>query len=403
MLEALLCGLIAFLVTSGLIPLLFNVGKETVTSSAKSNTTKKVEKKPKYDAEQDYQYTFRGHGVVITGCNLWNRTELRIPPMIQYMPVRDIESGAFKECKNLKKVLLPEHVAYIASDVFVNTENLTLYGRYESYGHKYAQQQHIRFRDADYFDVDEQKVYTKDSDFTDTTVRTPKKEEKSKPAKTELPQTLRFDYYDVVKENGGLTIKKFVGVDKPILTVPAELGGIRVLEIDTGAFSDCKYIEKVTISEGILAIRNGAFADCPNLRSVVLPSTLKSFGNDSELKQSTSQQAVFHNCRLQSINMPPAIINIGERAFYDCDLLKDIMLPDGLEVIGAEAFWGCTSLSKVRIPKSVQTIGKDVFKTKGEGNRKRNLNITLYCYGGSAGLEYARANNLAYKDAEELE
>ena len=228
----------------------------------------------------------------------------------------------------------------------------------------------------------------------------PKKEISSN---KQLPQTLRFDYYDVVKENGGLTIKKFVGVDKPTLTVPAELGGIRVLEIDTGAFRDCKYIENVTISEGILAIRNGAFADCQNLRSVVLPSTLKSFGNDSELKQSTSQQAVFHNCRLQSIEMPPAIINIGERAFYNCDLLKDIMLPDGLEVIGDEAFWGCTSLSKVHIPKSVQTIGKDAFKTKGEGNRKRNLNITLYCYGGSAGLEYARANNLAYKDAEELE
>ncbi|MBP3584591.1 MAG: leucine-rich repeat domain-containing protein, partial [Peptococcaceae bacterium] len=208
---------------------------------------------------------------------------------------------------------------------------------------------------------------------------------------------------DVVKENGGLTIKKFVGVDKAVLTVPAELGGLPVRVIDTGAFCDCKYIEKVIISEGILAIRNGAFADCPNLRSVVLPSTLKSFGNDSELKQSTSQQAVFHNCRLQSIEMPPAIINIGERAFYNCDLLKDIMLPDGLEVIGDEAFWGCTSLTKVRIPKSVQTIGKDAFKTKGEGNRKRNLNITLYCYGGSAGLEYARANNLAYKDAEELE
>ena len=125
MLEALLYFIVAFLVTSGLLSVLFNAGKETVTSSAKSNTTKKVEKKPKYDAEQDYQYTFRGHGVVITGCNLWNRTELRIPPMIQYMPVRDIESGAFKECKNLKKVLLPEHVAYIAPDAFVNMENLT--------------------------------------------------------------------------------------------------------------------------------------------------------------------------------------------------------------------------------------------------------------------------------------
>ena len=414
MLEAFLYFIVAFLVTSGLIPVLF--GKDDSKSSQTvSKSSKPVPPPPpnksKFDVFEDYYYTLKDSGMEIEGAVYTSRQVLRIPSTINYVPVRFIGDKAFQDCKNLRQVLIPECVVRIGRNAFPASKDLTIYAHAGSYAEQYAKENHIAFVDERYFDnpkaqeaqfsASKAQTNTAQNTVNDKTTSAEKKQETTH--KTDLPKTIRLGYYDVIKENGGLTIKKFVGVDKAVLTVPMMLDDIPVRVIDTGAFSDCKYIEKVIIGEGILAIRSGAFADCPNLRSVVLPSTLKSFGDDSESKKSASQQAVFHNCRLQSINMPPAIINIGERAFYDCNLLKDIMLPDGLEVIGAEAFWGCTSLSKILIPKSVQTIGKDVFKTKGEGNRKRNLNITLYCYGGSAGLEYARANNLAYKDAEELE
>lgn len=195
MLEAFLYFIVAFLVTSGLIPMLFDVWKEdkpkaavsstssTSSTSVQPNTTAKEKSKPWIDSEEDYQYNFRGQGVAITACYQLECTEAKIPAMICYTPVFSIDSGAFKNCKNLKKVLLPEHVMYIAPDAFASTEHLTLYGRYDTYAHKYAQEHRIRFRSADSFDTDEQKVYEKSSQTTGTV----------KSAKTDLPEIMRLD------------------------------------------------------------------------------------------------------------------------------------------------------------------------------------------------------------------
>ena len=156
-LEALFCFVLAFLVTSGLIPLLHNVWKDDTTKTTAVSQVASIGEKNTpfhYDSEEDYQYTFSDYGVTITGCMNLARTELKIPSMICHMPVVGIDSGAFENCKSLQKVLLPEHVMHIASDVFASTENLTLYGRYDTYAHKYAQIHRIRFRSADSFDTD---------------------------------------------------------------------------------------------------------------------------------------------------------------------------------------------------------------------------------------------------------
>ncbi|MBO5366155.1 MAG: leucine-rich repeat protein, partial [Peptococcaceae bacterium] len=62
--------------------------------------------------------------------------------------------------------------------------------------------------------------------------------------------------------------------------------------------------------------------------------------------------------------------------------------------IGDNAFRECTGLQRVTIPKSVKKIGKDAFSRSEYGN----LDITMHCYPGSCGLQYARANRFAYKD-----
>ena len=434
-----------------------------------------------YDADEDYQYTFLGQSVAISGYIRTYRSVIKIPTMIKYMPVQYIESGAFRDCKDLCKIIIPQYVISIAKDALPPGRNITIYGTPNSYAQKFAQQNGMVFKDVKLFE--EPKSHKTAQTQNNTTKEAPKKDAAPNNSQVKTaassanvnqtsnsPSVKRMGYYDVVRENGGLTIKKFVGVDKAVLTVPMMLDDIPVRVIDTGAFCDCKYVEKVMIGEGILAIRNGAFDNCPNLRNVVLPSTLKSFGNDSELKQSVAQQAVFHNCPLQSINMPSSVINIGNNAFYKNEKLSQILIPDSVECIGAnaffgtaiqdvhipaglqrigdgafrstllrsvtipgsltqisnqafcdctqlkqatlhegivkikgEAFKGCSSLKEICIPKSVQEIGRDAFSTKGYGAANKNLDITLYCYGGSAGLEYARANNFAYKDAGERE
>ena len=131
----------------------------------------------------------------------------------------------------------------------------------------------------------------------------------------ELPRIERMGYYDVAVEYGSITIKKFLGIDDVVQTVPTIINDFPVRSIDTGAYLNCKHIEKVIIAEGIVEICNGAFKGCDKLKEVV-------------------------------------------------------------------------------IPRSANIIGTDAFP--------HGKNIVLYCYGGSAGLDFARKYKYEYQDAEDM-
>ena len=131
----------------------------------------------------------------------------------------------------------------------------------------------------------------------------------------DYPRVERMGHYDVAVEPGSITIKKFLGIDDAVQTVPAIINDFPVRIIDTGAYLNCKHIEKVIIAEGIVEICNSAFKGCDKLKEVV-------------------------------------------------------------------------------IPRSANTIGKDAFP--------HGQNIVLYCYGGSAGLDFARRYKYEYRDAEDM-
>ncbi len=47
---------------------------------------------------------------------------------------------------------------------------------------------------------------------------------------------------------------------------------------------------------------------------------------------------------------------VADRAFIHCDKLTNVVLPSSLKTIGEDAFYGCTNLKKLHIPKSVTSI-----------------------------------------------
>lgn len=94
-------------------------------------------------------------------------------------------------------------------------------------------------------------------------------------------QVFRYDNYDVLPERGGITIKKFVGVDKAVLEVPARLNNTPVRVIDTNAFYKCRYIEKLILPEGLNEIRDNIFNGCDNLKEVVIPKSVTKIGQDA--------------------------------------------------------------------------------------------------------------------------
>lgn len=98
--------------------------------------------------------------------------------------------------------------------------------------------------------------------------------------KSSAIEVKRFGNYDVVIDNNRLILKRFVGVDKENVEVPAELDGIAVRCIDYNAFQNCKNIKRVIIADGIEEIKIGAFRGCDNLREILIPKSVKEIGEN---------------------------------------------------------------------------------------------------------------------------
>lgn len=70
----------------------------------------------------------------------------------------------------------------------------------------------------------------------------------------------------------------------------------------------------------------------------------------------------YKNNECEEITFPISLIEIGDRAFENCDLVERIKLPNRMKSIGERAFTGCTRLKEVYLPYSVVKIGDAAFQ-----------------------------------------
>lgn len=113
-----------------------------------------------------------------------------------------------------------------------------------------------------------------------------------------------------------------------------------------------RYIESVTVPEGVTVIKAEAFEECKNLRTVILPT-------DGNIGLS---QGVFAGCtRLREVANSERINSIGANAFAGCDSLQRIEFGKDLHRIGEGAFSGCRSLAAVSFPSGIREIGEGAF------------------------------------------
>ena len=136
-----------------------------------------------------------------------------------------------------------------------------------------------------------------------------------------------------------------------------------------------KKITSVEIPGSVTAIKDGAFVGC-EFTSVTLPSSVTSIGD-----------CAFGNCRyLEDINVPNSVTSIGEGAFvytrltsidfwpgtatdirnytfYSCDNLNILNIQEGVTSVGDEAFSYCTGVTELTVPKTLISFGLNVFKS----------------------------------------
>ena len=180
------------------------------------------------------------------------------------------------------------------------------------------------------------------------------------------------DFEYKVREDGGITIVKYIGEDETVV-LPQTIDGEEVmiigerafagtsilsvsmpdsvLYIASWAFVGCKQLKTVRFSDNIQLILEEAFQDCESLEQVILPKNLKELG-----------QYAFGNClAVQKIWIPKTLEKWGWSPFIGNISVKEIVFEEGLKKIGSYgAFAGC-QVEVLRIPASVESIADIAF------------------------------------------
>ncbi len=132
-------------------------------------------------------------------------------------------------------------------------------------------------------------------------------------------------------------------------------GHLAVSGYDKSGFKgDAKIVSSITYKGNfyeVLEIGDKAFYDCKALVSISIPSCVTSIG-----------KSAFSGCSsLTSINIPNSVMSIGNSAFKDCTSLTSINIPDDVKSIDAEVFYRCSSLTSITIPDGVTSINEYAF------------------------------------------
>ena len=147
-----------------------------------------------------------------------------------------------------------------------------------------------------------------------------------------------------------------------------------VKEIGFAAFLGCVNLESVTLPEGLKCIGSQAF-ECCDIENIEIPSTVSKIGSRAFARCINLKEVVikcnslrhipygmFHGCnKLENINIPEGVEDIGATTFFECSSLKSIRLPDSVRQIYSMAFESCSSLESIRIPEAVREITARAF------------------------------------------
>ncbi len=117
-----------------------------------------------------------------------------------------------------------------------------------------------------------------------------------------------------------------------------------VRNIEERAFEECN-IEEIVFSDSLFSIGGFAFRDCNNLRRIEIPDSVAVLG-----------ESCFSECiNLESVTGMSGVISIERGAFGGCESLTELSLPSGLECIEASAFSG-SGLKSFHLPETVIEI-----------------------------------------------
>ena len=174
--------------------------------------------------------------------------------------------------------------------------------------------------------------------------------------------------------------------------------------IGSFAFASCDALTSITIPDSVTSIRDYAFASCYALTSITIPNSVTSIGDEAfrgcgALTSATIDSKIANRLALPFLTyiyvnvnnpnycsrsgvlfdknqtklihyprgkqgaykIPDSVTSIEDCAFESCDALTSITIPDSVTSIGGRAFCGCDKLTSITISNSVTSIEERAF------------------------------------------
>ena len=264
-----------------------------------------------FDSNDILTFQAKSSSYLISKCNYTDIENLVIPSTYRGFPVDEIGTSAFKDCKKLETIVIPDSVISIGTAAFEGCNSL--------------KSMTLPF-------VGENKNATSSS-----------------------KSTLFGFIFSAAKSYSITGIRQRYGSGFVYYDIPKSLRTIRITggNLLYGAFSGCSSLTSIIIPNGVTSIGSYAFESCSSLTSITIPESVTSIG-----------ASTFSGCSsLTSITIPESVTSIGNYAFSGCSLLTSITIPEGVTSIGSYAFSGCSSLVSMTIPEGVTSIDSYAFES----------------------------------------
>ena len=330
-----------------------------------------------------YKLSSDGTYYTLIGIGSCKDKTIIIPEVYNDIPVTTID-GAFKQCKNITSVIVPNSVTRITDSTFYECtalESLTLpfvgiTATTSDYDYKYSFG--VIFGKTSYSSgVKTEQCYFDSKGNSHT-------------ATYYIPESLKSVTITggIIRTGAFKNCSTLTNVTLPdeLTTFPDSLfSGCtaltditisdKITEIGNYVFSTCSSLTTMTIPNSVTKMGSYTFADCINLSDVTLSNTLSvipinAFSNCKSLISITIPDSVtliatsaFSVCsNLTSVIIPDSVTRIEYQAFFACQALTDITFGNGLTCIGNQAFVACNSLTSITIPQSVTSILDAAFQ-----------------------------------------
>lgn len=206
----------------------------------------------------------------------------------------------------------------------------------------------------------------------------------------------------------------FSGCDLKDLTI-----GGKVESIGMFAFSSSQNLESVVIPNSVTEIEYGAFQNCRNLLEIEIPDSVEAIGGFAFDSMNSSNNTAWYNSQEDGVVYAGKVLykykgtapegtvvtvedgtkGIAGYAFYWQYGMTEVQLPNTVTNIGDYAFLGCEKLTEIRIPQSVTKIGEGALGYLDADGLKVE-GFTIYGVAGSAAQQYAEENGFEFIEVE---